>query len=489
MRSRVPVAALLFLLCACGPKSGNQAPPVIDPTLACENVVTTAHGLPSDWVLDLGTLAVGTQNVQFTIPAGTSSFVIITQEVGQTAPGTVHVNGVGAIPNAVVPTDLYGPDGLYYDDFVNPPTTSMGGFTYYDATRWLAIDQGYQPAVGVLPFPTTSGGLAKLQSVGQVQPGIWSFTLNDWAYDCPFSGCTGTPHGGKYRVQVVMRPSPVSGGPIPTTGTLDVDVYLATDPVSSLVPNAAGAPSSPLVKRWREVLRRLLANGGITLGVVTYHDLPPSVLAKYAPNGAVDVNSLDPCGKLCQLFASSFAPSRGVHVFLADTLVDRSSGSSYQVAGVDGSIPGPSGYPGTISSGAVVGLEDLGYKDHAACNEFDPTNLSSCGVDDVAYVTAHEIGHWLGLFHPTEQMGTFFDPLGDTPPCPCHLCAPTAADKLGCYEVTNNPTTTMDTRWCVAGPTCGGGDNLMFWLFDPPTSTGTLTVQQGQVARLNPAVQ
>jgi hypothetical protein len=499
MRLRLATAAaVLALVSACGSKkSGLQALPT---ALTCDNVVQAPipEFVTSGMVQDLGTQPVGA-NLQFTIPAGTSSFVIVSQEVGRTAPATIMAQGM-VLPNAVVPKIITGPDGtVYYNDFISPPTVMIGGKPYPDATGWLAVDQGFQPALGVLPFPTTSGGLDKLQSVGQVQPGTWSFTLNDWAFDCPFQSCTGSPHGGKYRVQVVTRPSPGGANPIPSTGTLDVDVYLATDPSMSLLPNAAAADPSKnaLTARWKLTLSQYLSNAGITLGNVNFHDLPASVLNKYAPGGDVNVQSSDPCGPLDQLFTNATVPNRAVNVFLADGLVAPSMGSTFRVAGVDGSIPGPSGYPGTIASGAIVGLENLGLE-HApgACS--GPTNLATCGTDTVAYVTAHEIGHWLGLFHTTEMEGTFFDVLTDTAPCPCFSCASTTVDpttKMSpqslCADVnktTSSPTLITNGR-CVVSATCGGGENLMFWLLDPRFSTGVLSTQQGEVARLNPAVR
>jgi hypothetical protein len=488
MRLRVVAAFLLAALSGCGSSKSSTQP--ISTALTCDNVVQPAQGLPNGWVQDLGTLAVGTTNVQFTVPAGTASFLIISQEVGRTAPGSILCGGM-TLPNAVVPTNVRGPDGaLYYDDFVSPPNVNIGGSTYQypDATGWLAIDQGFQPVVGTLPFPTTSGGLAKLQSTGQVQPGTWSFTLNDWAFNCPFSSTGPTPHGGQYRVQVVTRPSPGSGGPIPASGRLAVEVYLATKAGSPL-PDAATASTSPDAARWIASLGHFLSNAGISSVQVTFHDLPASVKNKYAPNGDVNVESSDPCGSLDQLFTSSFVPGQAVHVFLADTLSAPSS-KTFRIAGVDGSIPGPSGYPGTISSGAIVGLEDFGFETTpGACAGTGATSVTTCGTDRVAYVAAHEIGHWLGLFHTTEQDGTVFDVLTDTAPCPCYPCAATA-DKPACSEVPGSKGTTMVTNArCVASATCGGGENLMFWLFDDQFSTGALTPQQGQVARLNPAVQ
>ena len=229
-------AALVALLAGCGSKS-DQPLPLTSP-LTCSNVVRSTV-LPDGWVQDLGTLKVGA-HATFDVPAGTSVFVILSQEVGKTAPASVNV-GSQTIPNAVVPTDVRDPDGtLFYDDFAPFPTTSIGSsrFAYTDPTSLLAVDQGFQPVVGALPFPTTDAGLRRVDADGQVKPGTWSFTLNDWAFKCPFQGCTGAPHGGQYRVQVIRRPA--GGG-----ATLDVDVYLATDPATSKLPSAAAAAASP----------------------------------------------------------------------------------------------------------------------------------------------------------------------------------------------------------------------------------------------------
>ena len=59
---------------------------------------------------------------------------------------------------------------------------------------------------------------------------------------------------------------------------------------------------------------------------------------------------------------------------------------------------------------------------------------------------AHEMGHQLGLFHTTEEGGTSFDILSDTPECP-------------------SSTQDNDSNGAVTAEECDGfgGDNLMFW--------------------------
>jgi hypothetical protein len=260
-----------------------------------------------------------------------------------------------------------------------------------------------------------------------------------------------------------------------------------------VLPNAAAAATNAQAARLASSIGHYLGNAGITLGQLRYHDLPASVRARYAPNGQVNVGSSDPCGPLAQLFTSSSFPSAGVHLFVADVLVQPSSSgsSAFQIAGVDGSIPGPSGYPGTLASGAIVGLESFGFEKFAgACAGTGSPDLTSCGTDWVAYFAAHEMGHWLGLFHTTEQDGTLFDPLADTPRCACQACANTPTKVAGCAETKGSQATTdMTNDLCLSGGSCGGGRNLMFWLFDDAISTGELTPEQGAVMRLNPAVQ
>ncbi len=58
---------------------------------------------------------------------------------------------------------------------------------------------------------------------------------------------------------------------------------------------------------------------------------------------------------------------------------------------------------------------------------------------------AHEMGHWLGLFHTTESAGASFDPLSDTAQCPISLDG--------------------DNDGKVYAEECDGygADNLMFW--------------------------
>jgi hypothetical protein len=174
-----------------------------------------------------------------------------------------------------------------------------------------------------------------------------------------------------------------------------------------------------------------------------------------------------------------------VHLFLVDELTVSDPDGDFLVVGIDGSIPGPSGVPGTINGGAVVPLYDLGA---GACA--GDVNLAGCGSDQLGYVAAHEAAHWLGLYHTTERSGTLFDPLSDTPTCACTACAP-LLERAACADNApeGEPLSVTGASCGGTGPSCGGASNLMFWLLDEHRSNGSLTPEQGEVMRLNPAVR
>jgi hypothetical protein len=448
--------------------AAGAEPNAIEP--APEFCVSAAVGtvLPAEMVHDLGVLEVGS-DASFTVAPGTSSFVIFSQEVDGSRPDSVSITGVGEAPNSVVPARVRDPDGaVYYDDLADWPT--IPGTRYPDVSSLLAFDPGFQAVSRAFPVPNTSPALDRIVSAGEVQPGTWSFTVNDWARECPFGdACLDGDGSGRYRVHAVTRP-----GPLASTGTLDVEVYLATDP-TSVLSTAAGAAAHPQTERWVRSLGRYLANAGLCLGTVTFHDLPRWVKDRYAASGTVDVTDSSPCGDVQQLFTTATVPARAAHLFLADEVTAGDGTDQFSVVGMTGSIPGPSGFPGTIYGGTIVGLfDEFGA---GSCGGSGPS--FACGTDRLAYVTAHEIGHWLGLFHTTEMGGEFFDPVSDTARCPCSSCG------TGC----DTANALVTPARCSAAATCGGTQNLMFWAFDPARSAGEVSRDQAQIVRLNPAVR
>ncbi|MBF0237843.1 MAG: hypothetical protein HQM12_09075 [SAR324 cluster bacterium] len=123
--------------------------------------------------------------------------------------------------------------------------------------------------------------------------------------------------------------------------------------------------------------------------------------------------------------------------------------------GISSGIPGPHGIEDR-HNGVLIGLA---AHDQASSGQAPDLHARILGE-----TMAHEMGHWLGLYHTTESTGSDFDPLADTPECP--LSSPTAS-------------TCQDKD----------GTNLMFWTADVNIEQKTLTSDQQAVLKRAPIMQ
>ncbi|MCB0345482.1 MAG: hypothetical protein KDD66_10205 [Bdellovibrionales bacterium] len=156
-------------------------------------------------------------------------------------------------------------------------------------------------------------------------------------------------------------------------------------------------------------------------------------------------------------YLSNINSDAAVNVFMGETIdaVDNNG----LLLGRAGGAPGAQ-VP-TIKS--IVGI-DMG--NHAGANGIfngdEPTTMGG--------TIAHEVGHFLGLFHPVEiqtigsNLGNTTFVLGDT--------------------LTDTPSCTVGSQ-CIAN---GAVNNLMFPLSDPSFTQETLSLQQGQVMNLQPVM-
>jgi hypothetical protein len=438
--------------------SSTVAGPAVDPN-ACQQPIGQS-ALPAARVQHFGTRTVN-DIVSFVIPAGTGSFTIVHQALSaSTADVTFKFSGgAQTFKNVALPLKVTDPAGrVFFDDTALVPL---------DFSLANVVYNGGRPGTGAFTLPNTSHTLAAWAR--GVPPGTWSFVVGDYAAECANVGAAGCSAGastsGTYDVTVLLRP-----GPLPSTGTIDLGIYL----VSSRF-QAATAVADPGLGRLVSSIGSVLGEAGFCLGQVTYLDVPAWAKTRYA--AGVDANQTGPCSNLSQLFTLS-EPDNSLHLFLVDDILQGGQ-SGFKTVGIDGSIPGPSTVGGTIMSGAVVSVADVGHESVAgACS--GAVDISRCGADSVALVAAHEAGHWLGLYHTTEKGGAVFDPVADTGTCECTRCAP-AVNRSACGTA-NALVTSTD---CSAGAGCAGGDNLMFWLL----GGNVLSAQQGQLMRANPAVR
>ncbi len=429
--------------------SGGTAGPASAPPFCIEPVA--ASTLPAEMVQRFGARTVG-DKVQFQVPAQAASISIISQAISARA--SISYQG-RPLDNTVVPTQLTTPSGtVIYNDSAALPTDLSTVPVYY---------QTDSPATGVMTFPNTTAGL--VFSDGGLPAGTWLFLVNDYAAEClNTNNCDGGSSDGLYDVSVLVK----RGAPA-SSATLDIAFYL----VGAQGLTAANAASSSHVQRMLTTLAALYAQAGLCLGTVTFYDVPAWAQARYATG--ISADKLGPCDDLSQMFTLARAGNT-LNYFLVEQISSTSAGGS--VVGLDGTIPGPSTLGGTIHSGAAVSAADLNA---GSCS--GGIDLQHCGADLVAYIAAHEGGHWMGLYHTTEATGDFYDPLSDTSTCSCTDCT-TGARKAAC-GASSNPTY-VEARDCLAGgTTCGGGDDLMFWFLDPSLSQGKLSAQQGAVMRSN----
>jgi hypothetical protein len=145
---------------------------------------------------------------------------------------------------------------------------------------------------------------------------------------------------------------------------------------------------------------------------------------------------------------SAGAGNRAINLFLLSDIEPLMSGREPEAEA--GGIPGPPAMHGTAGSGIAVAVDMM---------------MGNPGA--FGRTLAHELAHYLGLFHVSEADGSVLDNLADTPECRA------ARDLAG---------NGLDREDCAEH----GADNLMFWAKAPGI---VLTEQQRAVLRANPILR
>ena len=456
-----PAASATTCAAAANIVSGRTVSAPQPPAGVCMKPVKPS-ALAGGQVQALGTYRVG-DLVRFSVAAGTGSVTLVEQAVDA---GALVVFQGHVIENTAVPLNVTTPDGTkIYDD--NTCCDADGGDP---SQQYPVYFGGGGPNTLALTIPNATTLLSAEYRDGGLPPGTWTMTVNDYAKECVGDpNCTdGGSANGTYDVTVLTKQG------LPTSGALDVSLYLVAATPGL---NNTTAPANPAIQRFVQTLSSYYAQVGICVRTVTVYDVPTWAQDAYGSN--IDADKTSPCSALDQMFTLS-QPGNALNFFMVQSITS-SLNNGQQVVGIDGTIPGPSSIGGTIHSGAAVSLADLGS---TGCT--GPIAVSKCGPDSVAYIAAHEGGHFMGLFHTSESSGEFFDPLTDTRTCRCETCV--APSKVASCTRDGTGPQVLPTNCRRVDGTCGGGDDLMFWIFDQ-SAQGKLSPQQGQVMRLNPVVQ
>lgn len=241
--------------------------------------------------------------------------------------------------------------------------------------------------------------------------------------------------------------------------------------------NAGNAMTNPSFGVLLQEFSRILSQAGIQAQVAGTYDCPASDQARLAVIDVVDANNNGVSDELEDLFSQSgVVATRGLSIFFVQQIDDDDGDATTFIAGIAGGIPGPGPIVGTVQSGVAVTI---------ASNRIGL--LSNEALLRRGRTMAHEVGHYLGLFHTTEQCGSDaptcggspipfaalnVDPIPDTPECP------TSFDLNRDGQVTADECLTAD------------GLNLMFWTQpSPPQVRDQMTAGQVFVLQRNPLVQ
>jgi len=207
-------------------------------------------------------------------------------------------------------------------------------------------------------------------------------------------------------------------------------IFVGVEAESGL--NATAADENAVLTAALERVDQLWSAAGLSIGTVTYEDF----------GGDVDTyNSVDgdrEFGDLLRTANNDDAPV--IPVFLVSAITDDDGAT---ILGLAAGPPGAAATGGNSKGGAVVTVGSVVDGDS----------------DTFARILAHELLHFMGLFHPIAKDGSETDPIGDTPSCT------NDADGNGTYS----------SEECAGA----GAENLMWWAAS--SSATDLTADQAWV--------
>lgn len=211
----------------------------------------------------------------------------------------------------------------------------------------------------------------------------------------------------------------------------DVDLYLVGGRDLTSPDGSVPRPIARGIDDARMVLRPI----GLSIGEVRVHEVVGQLRQRL---GVLEGRSMGPIGtppelpELYRLGAGANRPS--VHIFFARMIEG--------ALGIASGIPGPHVTPGTGASGVALAGDVIPAR-------------------ELGDVIAHEVGHYMGLFHTSEIDGDVGEPHPDTPEC--------RQDRDADGDGILAPSECMGS----------GAENLMFW-----TGEGRqISPQQAEIMR------
>jgi hypothetical protein len=391
---------VVALLACCGSACPGPTPPlVVDPPPPIVISARVADGAP---IADAGDAP------DVVMPAVPESAGVVVVDVGLvalvdgvSADVLVDVEGLGSMAVLVYGHDgahvilerAIAPDGTTLVHDVVPPE-----FGAELADEHLQFARGFPAQVfsrnrvfgsavnGTFLLPNTPDVLS------ETRDGTWTLRVSQWNVDTAAEPPTRTPLDRPVHVVLVAR-----GGDT-GAGRIDLNVRFAG---TSL--RAADAPDDVTLQTALDVVRDAYAGAHIDVREVRYLDHPTAF-------ASVELDAPCEAGELFDLARSArgLDGADGADIFLVDNFVcfiGAGVDIGNAISGIAAGVPGPPFVRGTEHAGVAVRHRDVGDA---------VENGREMGV-----VIAHELAHFLGLYHTREasffNAPPIFDEIADSP--------------------------------------------------------------------------